>query len=248
MSTRQRDYSEIVRRLKRAAGRKLRELCAVRGIAYYWLEFSAGKQASHSVAVTAGIHGDEPAGVEAVVRFLEKPTPGWAKGIRFVIFPCMNPFGYEHNRRTNYAGLDVNRQYRDSALPEVRAQKRVMRGRRFDLHITLHEDVDARGFYIYELTRTPRQIALQIVQNVMPIIPFDPRLRIEGRRARNGLIRRNVRPGRRKHWPEAFYMFFHHADHTLTTETPGKMEMEKRVKAQLIALATACRFVQSLND
>ncbi len=75
-------------------------------------------------------------------------------------------------------------------------------------------------------------------------MPIDSRQRIEGRRVHGGVIRRNLRPSRRKHWPEALYLFVHHSDHTLTTETPTRLEQEKRVQAQWIALATACEALQ----
>lgn len=236
-------YSEVQRRLKRAAGSRLQKLCTVRRYDLWWLELGTTRRARKSVVLTGGIHGDEPAGVEAVLRFLENPLPRWARGIRFVVFPCMNPHGYEHNTRNNHADLDINRQYRNSDLAEVTAQKRVLDGQWFDLHVALHEDVDASGFYIYELSRTNRQIARRIVSNVSRVIPFDPRPVIEGRRAHKGVIRR-AHPPRRKHWPEAIYMFARHADHTLTTETPGPYDFEKRVAAQGIALQTACELLR----
>jgi len=242
------DYAEVEKRLKRAVGRSLRRLCSLQGMNWWWLEIPPRSRACASIALTGGIHGDEPAGVEALLRFLESPRPSWAASIRFLIFPCMNPYGFQNNHRHNYAGLDINRQYRATSVPEVEAQKRVLRGQRFDLHISFHEDVDARGFYIYELSRNSHQIAAEILHNISPIIPFDSRGRIEGRRARDGLIRRNFRPDRRKRWPEAFYLFAHHTDHILTTETPGPFAFEKRVKAQSVALATACRFVRKMKN
>src|SRR6185436_3860105 len=108
-------------------------------------------------------------------RFLEQPMPAWARGIRFTIFPCMNPYGLDHHQRGNYAGLDINRFYHNSDVAEIAAQKRVLNGRRFDLHLTLHEDVDALGFYVYELSRGRPTIARRIVKNISPMIPFDPR-------------------------------------------------------------------------
>jgi hypothetical protein len=198
------------------------------------------------VVLTAGVHGDEPAGVETVARFLEQ-RPSWARGFQFTIFPCMNPHGYDHNLRNNYDNLDINRQYHHSSLPEVDAQKRVLAGRRFDLHITLHEDVDAPGFYVYELSRRRLQIARKIAARVARILPLDTRPIIEGRRSREGVIHRAYPPRDMKHWPEAIYMFAAHCDHTLTTETPGAFEFERRVKAQTIALRTACETMARLK-
>jgi len=239
-----REYAEVEHRLRRAAGKELRQLCVVRGRTLWWLEVGTAANTRAEITLTGGVHGDEPAGVEAVLRFLEE-RPGWAQRVRFTIFPCMNPHGYEHDTRHNHAGIDLNRQYRDSSVPEVAAQKRALAGRRFDLHMTLHEDVDARGFYIYELSRNNSPVARWIVENVTRLIPFDPRGIIEGRRAQRGVIRRTYPPRDMKQWPEAIYMFSAHADHTLTTETPGPFAFEKRVQAQGLGLRTACEWLAS---
>lgn len=235
-----RDYRKVERRLRRAAGARLRELCRVNGFALHWLEIAPAREARRSVVLTAGIHGDEPAGVEAVLRFLEGPLPRWARGIRFLVFPCMNPFGFERNQRHNHLNADINREYHREKLAEVAAQKSVLGGRRFDLHLTLHEDVDAPGFYIYELSRTPRLLGARIVRNVARVLPVDARAIIEHRRARGGVIWRRFPPRDMKTWPEAIYMFARHADHTLTTETPARWEFERRAEAQWIAMRTAC--------
>jgi predicted deacylase len=238
-------YSEVVRRLRRAAANHLQRLCQIGGLDWWWLETGPQRNPAATLILTGGIHGDEPAGVEAILRFLEQPTPGWARRIRFTIFPCMNPYGLDHHQRGNYAGLDINRFYHTSDLPEIAAQKRVLQGRRFDLHLTLHEDVDALGFYVYELSRRGPSIARRILRNISPVIRFDSRGVIERRRANRGLIQRTYPPRGMKGWPESIYMFAEHTDHTLTTETPGPVEWEKRVVAQLIALRTACESIQS---
>ena len=55
-----------------------------------------GDHNSRRVLISAGIHGDEPAGVESVCAFLEsgryKPhLDEW----EITILPCINPYGFE---------------------------------------------------------------------------------------------------------------------------------------------------------
>ena len=46
-------------------------------------------------------------------------------------------------------GRDLNRQFRAPHPPlEVKAYLRALNGHRFDLALALHEDYDARGFYL----------------------------------------------------------------------------------------------------
>lgn len=78
----------------------------------------AGKK---GVLIVAGIHGDEPAGIEAIAEMLHSGLPD-PKRFWFALFPCINPTGYEQQTRTATSGLDLNRVFsRDSIAPEVRA-------------------------------------------------------------------------------------------------------------------------------
>src|SRR5262245_22323182 len=99
-------YTALIRRLVVAVG-GLRPLCSIPQFDLWWLELKPTRSARCRVILTAGIHGDEPAGIEAVARFLERP-PAWASSFHFTIFPCMNPHGYNHNLRNNYGDLDIN--------------------------------------------------------------------------------------------------------------------------------------------
>lgn len=60
-----------------------------------------------SVIISAGIHGDEPAGVEAALQFAEltADNPLLLEHFSFDIFPCDNPYGWERNTRENSQGL-----------------------------------------------------------------------------------------------------------------------------------------------
>src|SRR5690349_14918980 len=59
--------------------------------------------------ISAGIHGDEPAGPLAVLQLLKENR--WPVGFSYWICPCLNPNGFLHNRRENSDGVDLNRQY-----------------------------------------------------------------------------------------------------------------------------------------
>ena len=68
------------------------------------------------------------------------------------ICPCLNPTGFEANRRENAAGTDLNRQYLQPEAHEVIAHIGWLeRQPKFDLCLCLHEDWEAHGFYLYEL-------------------------------------------------------------------------------------------------
>jgi murein peptide amidase A len=113
----------------------------------------AGPAAEHEpirLGLFAGVHGDEPAGCAALVRFLSElsASPDIAKGYDLVVYPLCNPTGYEDGTRTNRAGADLNREFwRSSAHPEVRILERELREHRFQGIVTLHADDTCNGLY-----------------------------------------------------------------------------------------------------
>lgn len=77
------------------------------------------------VLLKAGIHGDEPEGVQLLDRFLREefyeqvitPTALW-------IIPRVNPDGVFHQRRVNASGVDLNRNFPSSDwVKEMRAER-----------------------------------------------------------------------------------------------------------------------------
>ena len=90
------------------------------------------------VALASGVHGDEPAAIEALLRVLdEQALPA---GSRVDFFPCLNPLAYEAGRR------DPER-----AAPGLPALERMLGDRDYDLFVTFEERARAGGFYVIEI-------------------------------------------------------------------------------------------------
>jgi len=101
------------------------------------------------VALSAGVHGDEPAGVWALLSLVRDGLldPRFA----YRIWPCLNPTGFDAGSRANAEGDDVNRSFGGGGrTPEAKAVTTSNRDRRFALSIDLHEDHEATGCYLYE--------------------------------------------------------------------------------------------------
>ena len=102
------------------------------------------------VYISAGIHGDEPAGPLAALQLLQEDC--WPGDAALWMCPCLNPTGFPLNRRENAQGIDLNRDYRHLETAEVRAHiDWLQRQPSFDLTLCLHEDWESHGFYIYEV-------------------------------------------------------------------------------------------------
>src|SRR5512146_3166674 len=69
----------------------------------------------------AGIHGDEPEGVHALIRFLTllERRPEIATAYCLFLYPICNPTGFESRTRHSHSGKDLNREFwRNSSEPE----------------------------------------------------------------------------------------------------------------------------------
>jgi predicted deacylase len=110
---------------------------------------AAGGAPRRRVVLNGGTHGDEPAGAEAVTRFLEERRYARWPEAEFTVTPCTNPWGYAHDRRCGPLGADLNRSFGRArrTTPEVAALKRALGRRTFDLFVDCHEDVDAPRLY-----------------------------------------------------------------------------------------------------
>jgi protein MpaA len=143
-----RDLETRVKALRSTHGARVREIACVNAPRTL-LCVELGDASAETIALSAGVHGDEPAGPWALIDLLESDAldPRFA----YRIWPCTNPSGYAAGTRANVEGMDVNRTFgRGGTSPESRAILTSNRDRTFALAIDLHEDCDSAGFYCYE--------------------------------------------------------------------------------------------------
>jgi len=108
-----------------------------------------GRPSAPVVHITAGVHGDEPAGPWALFSIVRDGLLDQRFAYR--VWPCTNPSGYVAGTRVNAEGNDVNRSFNvEAATPESLAIMSTNAGSRFELSLDLHEDFEAVGFYCYE--------------------------------------------------------------------------------------------------
>jgi len=145
------------------------------------------------IGIFAGIHGDEPEGVHALIQFIKllETKPELATGYYLSFYPVCNPTGFEDKTRHSRGGKDLNREFwRNSAEPEVRLLQAELVSRSFQGIISLHTDDTSAGFYGFAhgatLTKNLIEPALAAAES---ILPRDGRPMIDGFNTRNGIIR-----------------------------------------------------------
>jgi hypothetical protein len=145
------------------------------------------------VGIFAGVHGDEPEGVHAIIQFIRllEAKPELATGYYLSFYPICNPTAFEDGTRLSRRGKDLNREFwKNSAEPEVRLLEAELQSRSFQGLISLHTDDTCDGFYGFvrgaTLTKHLIEPALRAAEK---LLPRDERTVIDGFKARNGVIK-----------------------------------------------------------
>jgi hypothetical protein len=197
------------------------------------------------VYISTGIHGDEPAGPLAALKLLQDND--WPEKLEVWLCPCLNPVGFKSNSRTNAKGLDLNRGYLNPVADEITAHIAWLNKQpQFDLCLLLHEDWESQGFYLYEQNPESREsFAEAMIDAVEKVCPIDRSEVIEGRAAKNGIVRPNILPKDRPDWPEAFYLITQKTRQSYTIEAPSDFPLTTRVNALVAAVKATLKLICS---
>jgi len=242
-----RDYAEVLNRVKLALDKdsKVHTLGRIQNPNgnYPFKKVFIGQGNPKRVLISAGIHGDEPAGVETICAFLESGKyKSYTKEWDFIILPCINPYGYEYDSRENHDHKDLNRLFKLNSPPlEVKLTQSVIETSYFNLMLELHEDSDSHGYYLFQKSNKPFGIELgyKIIDSVKEIIPINLNKKIDDIPAEKGLIHRIKNIDEMVWWPMAGYSLAMKSDHCFTLETPTHLPMNIRVNAHLAAMERA---------
>ena len=133
--------------LRQSRGIRVREVACV-GAPRTLLCAEAGEAGLPVISISAGVHGDERSGPDALLRLVENDLLDGRFAYR--MWPCTNPTGFERNTRTSIDDVDINRTFgRGGGSPEAKAVVMANRDLKFALALDLHEDCDAERFYFY---------------------------------------------------------------------------------------------------
>ena len=231
-----RDYTEITERLKNLAV-PIERIGTAHNYPIHQIRLTASTHTQRRVLITGGMHGDEPAGVEAVLQFLARDNTTLLKNFSFVIIPCINPYGYVHGTRETRDGIDINRSFETDDIVEATLVKKALGQTQFSLAIDFHEDYDATGFYLYEGNRDEQYIGPELAAAAKAIGPIDPE--DPGEDAPDlaeGVYKVAVSWGTQGLAP---YLLHFHSEHVIISETPTVWHLDQRVALHLTILDTA---------
>ena len=203
------------------------------GSKFYYVTIN-DKKFEKTVAFSAGIHGNEPAGPFAVLKFLteyESSNPD----VRIILLPCVNPYGFDGQVRFNAFRQDINRRFCDKLLSgEAKAIYDVLKKSNIDYLVTLHEWDGLDGFYMYASDSIKKDVISK-----MPSFASDGGLKvlngqkINGEEVKDGIIWHPLEgykePKSRCTLENRLYV---DGVHYICTETPSRNELSQRVNVQ----------------
>ncbi len=192
------------------------------------------------IYLSAGIHGDEPAGPLTLFELVKAGF--FDDRFTWTLCPLLNPGSWDSGTRENPEGIDLNRDYRHPRTAEVRAHRKWLEAQPpNDLYLSLHEDWETTGFYLYEInTSGAPGLAGRILEQVETIIPREPNARIDDHYVTApGLIHHRPEADEPRHWPEAIYHLKLYPHLSYTFETPSRYALALRKEALNLATRTA---------
>ena len=214
---------------------------------YPLIKIVLGKGNSHRALISAGIHGDEPGGIESILNFLKNSEYlDYINEWEITLLPCLNPYGYEFGTRTNHQGKDLNRLFKLKNPPLEVIFAQAILETDFKLIIDLHEDNESHGYYLYQtgLSNKYEKIGLEILNSLEGIMPINLENEIAGSQAHQGIIGKELEFFSMDWWPMALYGLSKGTEMGLTLETSSLFDMETRVHAHLTAIKTAFKHFQ----
>jgi predicted deacylase len=226
-------------RLRGFAGEVLLETAA--GPIVAWERVGEGPR----VYVSSGIHGDEPAGPLAMLELMKGGD--FVEGIHWMLVPKLNPAGLLARTRENSSGVDLNRDYLLRSTAEVAAHVRWLEKVPVpDLFLSLHEDWETRGFYLYEINlgEDRPERTRSIIEAVGPWFEAERGPLIDDHEAReDGWIYHAAEADVPEGWPEAIYVAKRGCALSYTFETPSSLALEDRVASHVAGVRQAIGWV-----
>jgi predicted deacylase len=200
-----------------------------------WSLESHAPNARKTVCLAGGVHGNEPAGTQALLalaRNLAKAAEANST-IRYAMIPLVNPWGWARDLRHNGSNLDAARQFGSSAAQETEVFKKFIQQQRCDMLIDLHEDRFHEGFYALayappDLAKIHAAIA-SVEKQTGVAHASEPPMGVWNVQARDF---DQVRLPTASLWARQ-----HGVVHALILETQDSLPMDKRVHIHLAAIA-----------
>ncbi len=199
---------------------------------YRFLKIVINPEASPTLLITAGIHGDEPAGPFAIINWIENQV--FPSDLRIIVIPLINPTGFNNNSRNNDSDRDLNRGFNKRTDPPIELEllEKSLNGESISLLLSLHEDRGHGGIYLYH-AEVDEKYCEKILNTLSKIIPIVNNKTVYGDVCDNGLIYIGLKNKDPKHANSFENTIQALGVAQITFETPALSDFNLRVKTHV---------------
>ena len=193
------------------------------------------------LCVFSGVHGNEPASVEASVRFAERVGKDAAlyPGLNVTVVPLINPWGWERDLRRNGVNQDISRTFNAKPSAEGDIIRALLKAEHCDVLADLHGDRFRQPFFITTFDNPDLSVARAISREVgargVPLRLGAPDA-VFNRRDKDAInaARPNLGLYARRNGVPLVYI----------VQSPRQLEFEARVAVHLLALDFLARAIK----
>jgi len=224
----------------------IKRICLQKGFAINIMGLSDGypvyridinPSAKINICIVAGIHGDETSGPLGLLEFLRITS---IRDVHIILFPVLNPYGFDKGKYTTKNDINLNRVFLDDPLPqEAQDILNSINKEKISWFISLHEDDEMDGFYIYKYSKyeEPTERIINFLSKQGPICSSR---KIYGNDSINGIISNQKSDGslEEKMYKEGIPV-------CICVEMPDVIKIEKRTQIICDLMVYLCSVLKS---
>lgn len=199
-------------------------------------------ECSRTLCFLSGLHGDEPAGPYGLLKFMEDAEK---YDVKIIMFPVVNPTGFTKGTRRNHLNYDLNRHWCHDELfnkENILVYDRI-KGIKFDLFITMHEDNTIDEFYLYYSDKKAKKecnAILKVAKKFFPIHKGD----VHGELCHKGLVLMDRASGD----CTVEDRMLAEGNHYIVVETPGALDLDRRITCQAEAVKAIVEYHENKHN
>lgn len=216
-----------------------------------WTRKAENSRSPLTIFISAGMHGDEPAGPLALLSLLEGNA--FSTNFDWILAPVLNPTGLAKGTRENASGIDLNRDFLRAATEEVQAltnwwKRNPPAGNL--LHLSLHEDWETSGFYFYAINTSPIPcFSGPLQKRLSQLIPLQSEGPVDDHPLdAPGLIIHRCEADEPDGWPEAIWLTKNFPTLSYTFEAPSSQPLEMRSRGLATCITTSIELATNLPN